>query len=139
MNDNRILATEEQVAYARLLDVGMKVGLLMLVIAFAIYVLSIMTPNVPLDEVSEYWELPAEEYVQATGGHGGWGWVNELDRADYLNFVGIAFLAGVTIICYARIVPILIGKRDLVYTIIILLEIAVLVLAASGVLKSGGH
>lgn len=139
MNDSRQLATDEQLAYAKLLNVGMKIGLLVIVVTFAVYVFGIATPNVPLDEVSNYWELSAEEYVTATGGHGGWGWVNDLDKADYLNFVGIAFLASVTIFCYARIVPILVKQKDLVYTIFVLLEIAVLVVAASGLLKSGGH
>ena len=36
----------------------------------------------------------------------GWSWVSNLGEGDMLNFVGIAFLAGVTIICYLAIVPI---------------------------------
>lgn len=139
MNDNKVLATEEQKAYAKLLDIGMKLGLLILVVAFTIYITGAVKPNIPRNEVSNYWELPAEEYVVETGGHHGWGWLSELDKSDYLNFLGIAFLAAVTILCYARIVPILIKQKDMVFTIFVLLEIAVLALAASGLLKSGGH
>lgn len=139
MNQNRVLATEEQRAYAQLLDIGMKLGLLILVVAFTIYITGAVKPNIPRSEVSNYWELSAEEYVVETGGHHGWGWLNELDKSDYLNFVGIAFLAAVTIFCYMRIVPILIKQKDVVYTIFVIAEIAVLALAASGLLKSGGH
>lgn len=140
MSDHKLLqATEEQLAYARLLNIGMKTGLAILVVTFTIYVAGIMQPNVPLDEVSNYWELPAEEYVAETGGHQGWGWVGSLDQADFLNFVGIAFLAAVTIACYARVLPILVRQKDLVYAVFAAAEIAVLVLAASGLLKSGGH
>lgn len=139
MAGNKLQATREQAAYAQLLDIGMKIGLLLIVITFAIYVTGIMEPNVAVDEVSNYWDLSAEEYVAETNGHHGWGWVNELDKGDYLNFIGIAFLAGVSVICYLRITPILIGQRDYIYLVLVLVEVAVLVLAASGILKSGGH
>jgi len=47
----KLKASEEQVAYAKLLDIGMKVGLLMLVISFALYLLGIFTPHVPVSEL----------------------------------------------------------------------------------------
>ena len=56
-----------------------------------------------------------------------------------MNFLGIAFLAGVTIVCYLRILPILFAKKDRIYALIALLEVLVLSLAASGLLSSGGH
>ena len=56
---------------------------------------------------------------------------------DYLNFVGIAMLAGLTIVCYIAIMPALKRKKDMPYLIIAILEVAVLVLAASGILKAG--
>jgi len=62
-----------------------------------------------------------------------------LEKGDFLNFVGIAFLAGVTMICYVRIIPILFRKKDRVYALIAILEVLVLMLAASGILKAGGH
>jgi hypothetical protein len=139
MSDRNIHATEEQLAYAQILNIGMKAGLAILVVTFAIYVFGVLQPNVPVDQVSNYWELSAEEYVTETGGHHGWGWVGSLDQSDFLNFVGIAFLAAVTIICYARVLPILVKQKDLVYAIFVLAEITVLALAASGWLKSGGH
>jgi hypothetical protein len=62
-----------------------------------------------------------------------------IHKGDFLNFAGIVFLAGVTIICYARIIPILLRKKDTVFVVIAVLEVLVLVLAASGLLKAGGH
>ena len=37
---------------------------------------------------------------------------------DYLNFVGIAILSGLTILCYLVILPILIRKKDNAYVVI---------------------
>ena len=136
---DKLQATEEQLAYAKLLDIGMKLGLLMLVISFTIYVLGIFTPHVPVGDLPKYWSMPVKDYLKATDIHTGWSWIYLLGKGDFLNFVGIAFLSGVTILCYMRIIPILFRKKDTVYAVLAIIEVLVLVLAASGILKSGGH
>lgn len=136
---DKLKATEEQLEYAKLLDIGMKIGLLMLVISFAIYVLGIFTPHVPVGDLPKYWSMPVKDYLKATDIHTGWSWLFLLGKGDFLNFAGIAFLSSVTIICYMRIIPILFKKKDTVYAVLAIVEVLVLVLAASGILKSGGH
>lgn len=136
---NRLKATEEQVAYAKLLDLGMKAGLVMLVVTFIVYLLGILTPHLPVRDLPKYWSMPVKEYLKATGIHTGWSWLFMLGKGDFLNFIGIAFLAGVTIPCYMRIIPIFLKKKDLTYASLAVLEVLVLTLAASGILKSGGH
>jgi hypothetical protein len=129
----------EQLAYATILDKGMKIGLLMLVISFIIYVTGILTPYIPVNDLPKYWGLSVHKYLEVTGIQPGWTWLRLLGKGDFLNFVGIAFLAGVTAVCYVRIIPILFRKKDIAFGIIAILEVIVLVLAASGLLKSGGH
>jgi hypothetical protein len=132
-------ATEEQIAYAKILDIGMKIGLLMLIITFIVYLLGILNPYLPVNDLPKYWGLSVHKYLELTGIHPGWAWLGMLGKGDFLNFLGIAFLAGVTVICYLAILPILMRKKDTVYAILALLEVLVLVLAASGILKAGGH
>jgi len=129
----------EQLAYATILDKGMKIGLLMLVISFIIYVTGILTPYIPVSDLPKYWGMSVHKYLEATGIHPGWTWLRLLGKGDFLNFLGIAFLAGVTAVCYVRIIPILFRKKDVAFGIIAIIEVVVLVLAASGLLKSGGH
>ncbi|MBI5074742.1 MAG: hypothetical protein HZB62_06200 [Nitrospirae bacterium] len=136
---DKLQATEEQLEYAKLLNIGMKLGLLMLLISFTIYVLGIFTPHVPVGDLPKYWSMPVKDYLKATDIHTGWSWIHLLGKGDFLNFVGIAFLSGVTILCYIRIIPILFKKKDTVYAVLAIIEVLVLVLAASGVLKAGGH
>lgn len=138
MND-KLKATEEQLAYARLLDIGMKVGMLSLIITFAIYVFGIFTPHIPVNDLPKYWGMPVKDYLAATGIHPGWTWLHLLGKGDFVNFLGIAFLSGVTILCYLRIIPILFRKKDTVYGVLAIIEVLVLTLAASGILKGGGH
>jgi hypothetical protein len=132
-------ATEEQLAYAKLLDLGMKAGLLSLVVTFVIYLSGILTPHIPVNDLPKFWGMSVHKYLEATGIHPGWSWLGMLGKGDFLNFTGITFLAGVTMLCYVRIIPILFRKKDKVYGVIAILEVLVLALAASGVLKSGGH
>ncbi len=175
--ENKLKATEEQLAYAKLLDLGMKIGLIALLITFFIYLAGVLTPHVAVQDVSKYWKLRVSDYLYVISqmdegnteeavalvktckeaaaegqspdeckqiyeeGHkfAGWSWLKMIGKGDFLNFLGIAFLSGVTIVCYLRIVPILFRKKDTVYGILALIEVLVLVLAASGLLKAGGH
>ncbi len=137
--DKKKLATEEQLAYAKLLDSGMKLGLLTLIVTFIIYLTGILSPHVPVSDLPNYWKMPVHKYLAATGIHPGWAWLGMLGKGDFLNFIGIAFLAGVTIMCYVRIIPILLKKKDTIYAVLAVVEVLVLALAASGILKAGGH
>jgi hypothetical protein len=130
---------EEQLAYAQVLDLGMKLGLLLLVLTFALYVTGLVSPHIPVTELPRYWSLPVKQYLAATGIHAGWSWLGMLGRGDFLNFLGFAFLAAVAIVCYVAITPIFFRKSDRVYAALAVLEVAVLTLAASGLLKVGGH
>ena len=161
-----VKATEEQVAYAKLLDIGMKVGLAALVITFAIYLTGIMPPHTPVNDLPKYWKMPVKQYlletkidrhsdeyaaipaqppelrkkyIHDTNVHPGWSWLHRVDKGDFLNFIPIIFLASITVLCYIRIIPIFLGKKDVVYTLLAITEVVVLTLAASGYLGSGGH
>ena len=52
-----------------------------------------------------------------------------------MNFLGIAFLSGLTIACYLRILPFSLQRKDFVLGTIVMLEVIVLSLAASGLLN----
>jgi hypothetical protein len=69
----------------------------------------------------------------------GWAWFSLLGYADFLNFLPVAILAGITIICYGVIIPGLFVRGDMAMGIMAIVEIGILVLAASGILKVGGH
>lgn len=139
MTDDRTKASEEQIAYANILNIGMWIGLLMLVVTFIVYVSGIFQSFVPIEELPKYWGLKVKDYLHILNAPSGWGWATLIGKGDYLNYVGIAILAGLTIICYLVILPILLRKKDIPYVVIAIIEVAVLILAASGILKAGGH
>jgi len=141
MADNNDLSLEpspDQVRYARVLEKGMYVGLTCLFVTFALYAFGIMEPHIPHEKVPDYWTKSVQEYLAEAEIEQGWGWVKMVGYSDFLNFIGIAILAGVSVLCYLAIVPMLFKKRDYIYASLALLEAIILVIAASGVIE-GGH
>lgn len=132
-------ATEEQILYANILNKGMLIGLLGLIVTFIIYGTGILEPAIPLDQVQHYWVMPVADYLHQSGIHAGWAWLGNLGKGDMLNYLPIAFLSLLTIFCYLAILPGLIRKKDTAYVVLAIVEVIVLVVAASGILGSGGH
>nr|HID58462.1 DUF1634 domain-containing protein [Desulfobacterales bacterium] len=130
-------AGPEQLLYASILQKGMYLGIAILFITFTMYALGIMKPYIPLDKISTYWGMNVHEYLHNANIKGGWSWLSMLQYGDFINFIGIAILAGVTIICYLVIVPLLLKNNDKVYAAMALLEVIILSLAASGILAVG--
>ncbi len=130
-------ATPEQVMYARILEKGMYLGLLVLLITYILYVFGVFHPYIPLNKLSGYWSMNVHEYLEHTGIKPGWAWLGMLKYGDFLNFIGVVILAGVTIICYAVIVPTLLKNKDIIYAVLAVLEVIVLGAAASGILAVG--
>lgn len=132
-------AGPEQLVYAGILEKGMYLGLLLLLITYLIYVVGIMSPYIPLQEVPTHWSVNVNDYLHNTKIEAGWAWLGMLKYGDFLNFVGIALLSGVTIICFLSIVPLLWKNEDKIYAVLAIAEAVILSVAASGILGAGGH
>lgn len=126
-----------QLVYARWLSIGTALGLAMLAAGFMVYVTGLSPPHVPLAQLPRLWGLPLEQFLSAARAPAGWGWLELSGHGDYLNFFGIALLGSISVLCYLRVVPLL-ATRERAYALIAVLEIAVLIAAASG-LVAGGH
>ncbi|MDX2497713.1 MAG: hypothetical protein QNL11_07395 [Desulfobacterales bacterium] len=130
-------ASPEQVLYARILEIGMYLGLLVLFVTFGLYAFGIVDPYIPLDKISNYWSMNVNDYLKHAEIKAGWAWLGMLKYGDFINFIGVAMLAGVTIFCYAAIVPTLLKNNDKVYAVLAVLEVIILSAAASGILAVG--
>jgi len=137
--DTSLKARPEQVVYANILEKGMLLGLLLVVVTYAIYVLGVLKPFVSMDSIVSSWTMNVHDYLHHLGIQRGWAWLSLINYGDFLNFVGIALLAGVTIICFLSIVPVLLRENDRLYAFLAFLEVIILSVAASGILGSGGH
>jgi hypothetical protein len=132
-------APPEQLTYANLLFYGSWGAIAILFITFGVYVSGIFESYIPINEVSQYWSMPVSQYVHEANIPIGWGWAALIGKGDFLNFVGIVLLAGMTIVCYIVILPYYLKEKDIPYVVLIILEVLILCLGASGLLGTGGH
>lgn len=134
-----IKTPREQVAYANLLYYGNMAGLGLMAFTFLLYMTGLLEPHVPMDQLTTLWSGPAAEYLHQGNVPHGWGWVNLLGSGDFVNFLGIALLAGMTIIAYIPLAPAFLKKGEKIMALIAVAEVLVLVFAASGIVGGGAH
>lgn len=127
-------ASEEQLRYANVMSAGVKVGFILLVISFALYMTGVLQPLVPVDQVSRYWGLSAAEYAKATGTPTGWAWLKDVAKGDMLNYVGIVMMASVSIISSLMVLPLFARKGEKAHLAISVLLIVVLLVSAANIL-----
>jgi hypothetical protein len=139
MAPEKTKAAPEQVKYANLLFWGSWLAIAILLVTYFIYVAGVFDSYIPIHEIQYHWVKPVSQYVHDTGIPLGWGWATLLNKGDFLNFIGIVLLAGMTIICFLTILPDYLKKKDIAFAIIVILEVLVLSLGASGLLGTGGH
>ena len=129
-------ALAPQRRYARWLAWSTRIGLALLVIAFAAYVLGIAPGHVPIDALPELWKLPASQFLQRTGVRPGWGWAHYLPGGDMLVLAAMALLICSSILCLAAIIPLFRRRGERIFVAICVLQIVVLAIAASGVFSA---
>jgi len=128
----------EQLRYARLLDWGTWLGLVVLVLSFAAYALGLADPHVPVSRLPELWQHPVGRYLELTQSPTGWGWLALIHRGDIAGLAGIVILAGCSVVCLLALVPLYLRRGDKAFAMLCVAEVAVVVLAASGWL-AGRH
>jgi hypothetical protein len=118
------LAAEKR--YAAWLRWGTYVGLGLLVLAFIAY-LAGLPPHFPIAQLPEIWKEPATRPPLR--------WAAMLPASDMLVIAAIAFLTTCSIACLAAVLPVFRRHGETAFVVICVLQVAVLVLAASGLLS----
>jgi len=135
--DAGVPQSRAQRLYATWLDWGARLGLLALVLGFALYVFGVLNPHVPMEQLPGLWSQPAASYLKQTGTPTGWGWLALVHEGDLLNLVGVALLTGCSLPPLLGVAALYLRQRDWPMAAICTLIVAVIVLAASGVLTAG--
>lgn len=129
----------EQIKYANLLLYGSWAGIVILAVTFLLYVTGIMPSYIDPAQMQHYWGMKSSAYLEAAKVPSGWGWLGMIGYGDFLSLIGMAWLGILTVIGYLILLPAYLRKKDNIYTVIVIAEVIVLTLAASGILGSGGH
>jgi len=138
MTEEHDYVAEEREIFARWLDVGTRIGFVVLVATFLLYVLGILPSHIPLADLPHYWRFSVVRYLAETGEPTGWGWVRRVHEGDLATLLGIAILAAANMFCYVRVLPDLVRRREWAFAVMCALELLVFLVAASGVLGYTG-
>jgi hypothetical protein len=130
-------ADDDQQRYARWLEWGTRAGLAIVLVGFALMMSGLAPPLVAGDVLPGLWNRPLAEYLAATGSPTGWGWLSGLAHGDILALAGVAVLAGCSVLGLAAAAGVYLRRRQQALAWICLLEIVVLVLAASNLISAG--
>lgn len=125
-------------AFAAAEEVGVRVGVVFTLIGFALYTTGVVAPFLSIETLVHNWGGRAEDLVRETGWPTGWGWAAMLEHSDMLSLAGLILLSSVVIAAYLVLLVLLLRQRNRTYAAIVLLQLLVFALAASG-LVGGGH
>lgn len=126
--------TALQTLYAEWLKWGFRLGFGTLVAAGVLYFFGLVPAKVPLDHLVTLWSLPADRFREVAHFPTGWSWLAEIRYPDILPFLGIAFLAGSPILCFARTAVAAWQSGERFFATISLLVAAVILASASGII-----
>ena len=139
MNKENFDNLPQQAAYAKLLQALVNTSLVMIIISFIVYLTGVLDPLIAISDLPRYWSLPLHEFITETNSPIGWNWISYLDKGDYLNFLGIAFMGATTGICYLAMVFSFFKEKNNIALIVAIIELFLILLAASNVIAVGGH
>ncbi len=134
----RVTQPAEQALYARWLARGTKLSLVAMVLGYVVYVMGWLPAAMSPDDVARRWGLSAAEFVASTGARAGWAWLGRLPDAQALALAGVALLAACSLPALVGLVQAFRARGDKRCAMLAVAQIAVIVLAASGVV-AGGH
>lgn len=129
--------SSEQLLYARLVEVGAWLGILVLLVTFALFSFGWVDAQIPPDKWPQYWDKPVAVYLEKSGAQTGWGWFSQLGKSDTASLLGVAVLAGCSMVALLSLLPTYLRRRDHAFTWIVIFEVLILLLAASGLVGAG--
>jgi hypothetical protein len=136
LNDSAatLVQSAEQQRYATVLTWCLRLGLCVLGLGFAGYLLGVLPAQVSPSRLAELWSLPLDRYRALTGTPTGWGWATLSGPGDVASLAGIAILCGCALPCLIALVPLALRNGDRSLAVLCLAQAAVLLLAASGLI-----
>ncbi|NTW55260.1 MAG: DUF1634 domain-containing protein [Chlorobaculum sp.] len=139
MKQETVHADKVQLAYAGILSKATTLGMILVAIGYIVYVFQLLPLSVPIDQVAGNWGLRASEFHQKVpGAPSGWSCFSHAGQGDMLSYISIIYLGIVTMMCLVAAGFAFLREKNMIYTLVSFAQIAVLILAAAGVV-SGGH
>lgn len=126
-----------QLAYAKTLEIVAHGVIVALAIGYVIYLFRLLPLDLPIEAVAGNWHLSSTELASKYAVHNGWSCfsgIAPLLHGDAVSYASIVMLAMATTFCLLTAIFMYLRGRDLLYTVMAVLQVLVLLAAASGIL-----
>ncbi len=127
-----------QLVYAQVLERVSSIGFAFLAIGYLVYVLQLLPFSVPIEAIAANWHLNASDMQHKLHTPLGWsfsdGTLAALLKGDIVSYLSIFYLAMATIVCLVFATTIFYREKNYIYTTITLLQVIVLIVAATGLI-----
>ena len=138
MKQETLHADKVQLAYAAVLSKATTFGIAFVIVGYIIYAFQLLPLSVPIDQIAGNWHLRAAEFHKKVPAPLGWGCFKQPGQGDVLSYISIIYLGIVTMMCLVAAGIAFLREKNTVYTFFSFAQLAVLILAAAGIV-SGGH
>jgi hypothetical protein len=118
--------------YGAILAASMRFGLAALALAFGAYLL--FPSSVPVSRMHEIWAAPAADWLALNRMPAGPDWAIHWRGPETLVLAAIAWLASCSIVCLGAVIAVFRARGERIAAVVCALQMAVLVLAALGLL-----
>mgnify|MGYP006269196933 CR=1 FL=1 len=135
-----VYADRVQLAYAGTLEFMSHAIIIVMAIGFVLYVFQLLPLTVPVDTVAGNWHLNATKLQMKIHHHSGWSCFSDLQtilHGDAVSYASVVFLSMATMLCLATASMAFFREKNHLYLTITILQVLVLLFAASGMLISG--
>jgi uncharacterized membrane protein len=128
---------EVQTVYAWVLEIVSHVGFAFLSVGYLVYVMQLLPLSVPIEAIAGNWHLKASEMQHKLNIPVGWSFLSStaaLGKGDVVSYLSIFYLAMATVICLVFAMVTFYREKNYLYTMIAVLQVVVLLFAASGLI-----
>lgn len=143
MNDvkpGKLYADRVQLAYASTLELVSHAIMIVMAIGFVLYILQLLPLTVPVETVASNWHLNATKLQMKIHHHCGWSCFTDVHtfmHGDAVSYASVIFLSLATMLCLATAAIAFFKEKNRLYLMITILQVLVLMVAASGLFRSG--
>jgi hypothetical protein len=131
-------ADKVQLAYAGILGKATTLGIALIIIGYIAYAFQLLPLSLPIEQVAANWHLRASEFHNQLDAPLGWSCFSDPLKGDVLSYISLIYLGAVTMLCLFVAGIAFFREKNMIYTFFSFAQMAVLILAAAGVV-SGGH
>jgi uncharacterized membrane protein len=131
--ENGCPGAEVERSYAGVLERVSIGGVVLSILAYVLYVFHLLPLSVSVESIAGHWHVSADELASEGFVTQGWAWISHLPDADILSLAAVGLLTMTPVACLAVASLSFFRQKDYAYTIIAVLQIGALLVAASGV------